>query len=131
AACSVTANANASDTAPRSPPHIMTILYGVLTLVPSGVSPSNGNSPNTTMARATSVTTNTTTTSSNSCGSVAAISLGTSMAAKIKIRELAQKPNCSHELARCSKVTGDMRVRPVEPTTNPAITVATTPDTPR
>lgn len=97
--------------------------------MPNLVSPSNGSSPNTTMARATSVATNTTTTSTSSCQSAAAISLGISMAANRKMRELAQKPNCSQALDRYSKVVGDMRVRPVDPTTRPAITVATTPDT--
>ncbi|MNV35976.1 hypothetical protein D3C71_1274370 [compost metagenome] len=127
--CSVTASASASDTAPRSPPHSITTLYGLLTLVPRRVSPSRGNSPKTTMARATRVATNTTATNSSSCQSAAAISLGISIAANRKIRELAQKPNCPQALARYSKVVGDMRVRPVEPTTRPAITVATTPDT--
>ncbi|MOA48623.1 hypothetical protein D3C78_1713860 [compost metagenome] len=51
------------------------------------------------------------------------------MAANRKISELAQNPNCSQALDRYSKVVGDMRVRPVDPTTSPAITVATTPDT--
>ncbi|MNN87176.1 hypothetical protein D3C81_2046900 [compost metagenome] len=98
-------------------------------MVPSRVNPSSGSRPNTTIARAISVTTNTTPTSTTSCHSAAAISLGISMAANRKIRELAQKPNCPQALARYSKVVGDMRVRPVEPTTRPAITVATTPDT--
>ena len=53
------------------------------------------------------------------------------MAANKKIRELARKPICVQELLKSSKVAGDMRVRPVEPTTKPEITVATTPDTPR
>ncbi|CPL71704.1 Uncharacterised protein [Bordetella pertussis] len=83
------------------------------------------------MARAARVAANTTSTSSSSCQSASAISLGISMAANRKIRELAQKPNCPQALDRNSNVVGDMRVRPVESTTSPAITVATTPDTPR
>ncbi len=81
------------------------------------------------MARAASVVTNSTTTSSSSCQSAAAISFGISMAANRKISELAQNPNCPQALDRYSNVVGDMRVRPVEPTTRPAITVATTPET--
>ena len=98
-------------------------------MVPSRVSPNSGSRPNTTMARAASVATNSTATSASSCQSAAAISLGISMAANRKISELAQKPNCSQALDRYSKVVGDMRVRPVDPTTSPAITVATTPET--
>lgn len=97
--------------------------------MPSRVNPNKGNNPKTTIARATSVATNTTATNANSCQSAAAISLGISMAANRKISELAQNPNCSQALDRYSKVVGDMRVRPVDPTTRPAITVATTPDT--
>ena len=54
---------------------------------------------------------------------------GTSMAASRKMRELAQKPSWPQAPSICSWVRGDMRVRPSEPTTSPAATQATTPET--
>ena len=51
------------------------------------------------------------------------------MAANRKISELAQKPNCSQALDRVLEGGRRHAVRPVDPTTSPAITVATTPET--
>src|SRR3546814_3209384 len=108
------------------PPHHITTLEERLTLVPKRVRPNRGSTPNTITPRATSVTANTSKISITCIQVISAIMRGISMAAKTKIRELAQKPNCDQEADNCSKVAGDMRVRPVEPTTRPAMTVATT-----
>ncbi len=91
----------------------------------------SGNRPKTTTKREAKATTTSTPSIMASVALTLSTSRGTSMAARRKIRELAQKPNCCQMFSSRSHVVGVNRVRPTALSVRAATTTATTPDTAR
>ena len=123
------ASANASDTAPRRPPHHITVRKPTLTSVAILVRDNMGSTANVSSPRAkNAVTSNTTKVSHMSPAKTERIS-GTAIPTSTKIIELAQKPMFSQVSVRRCQPPLDIPVRPRDPITRAAVTTAMTPET--
>ena len=130
AAASVTASASASVTAPRRPPHRMTTLYLLSTRWLRPTPLNSGSSPNSTTARAANAAMTSTSRLIRSDQPTSSSSLGTINDASMKMSELAQNASCSHRSCRNRQSVGAIFGWPSALKARPAVTAATTPDTP-